>query len=88
MPELITSYEQFLNKTRTLSGPVSLFWIIEYSPDELGCLDENDPEYISSPFRYSLMRNECLNHPNDYSQRLNNHLYRIWITTPYNYPWE
>lgn len=52
----------------------SLFWIIEYrEADEVN--------------RYSVMRNECLQHPTDFKDRLNNGVYRIWTITPKEIPW-
>lgn len=52
----------------------SLFWIIEYRD-----ADEAN--------RYSVFRNECLQHPADFKDRLNSGVYRIWTTTPREIPW-
>lgn len=62
----------------------SLWWIVEYSQASLGL---NKNEYISSPKRYSLFRNECLSHPTDFISRLNNGVYRIWTIAPYEENW-
>lgn len=52
----------------------SLFWIIEYrEADEVN--------------RYSVMRNECVQHPTNFKDRLNDGVYRIWTRTPRELPW-
>lgn len=87
MPDIITSYKDFLQASRNITGLVSLFWVIEYNPKELGFKNIYDTDYINSLSRFSLMRNECLEHPNDFSTRLDEHKYRIWTVVPYNYNW-
>lgn len=77
-PDVITSYNMFT--TVAFSGE-TLFWIIEYHPTEIG------QNWLTSPNRYSLLRNECLAHPQDFKDRLNEGKYRIWTTTPYEMPW-
>lgn len=52
----------------------SLFWIIEYRASD-------------EAHRYSIMRNECLQHPIDFKDRLNNGVYRIWKDIPQEIPW-
>lgn len=87
MPDIITNYQQFLETSQRLQGLVSLFWIVEYRPEEIGYTNTYDNAYLNSLDRFTLMRNECLNHPEDFMERLNNGQYRIWTSTPYNYPW-
>ena len=72
MPEIINSYEDFIDFSKTIKD--SLFWIIEY-------------KNIDEIHRYSLLRTECLQHPLDFSQRLNDGIYRIWTTIPREIPW-
>lgn len=72
MPEVIYTYEDFISYNNRVNN--SLFWIIEYQNAE-------------EPERYSLLRNECLKHPNNFKDRLNNKIYRIWTTTPIDIPW-
>lgn len=72
MPDIITSYEDFINLSKNNFD--SLFWIIEYK-------NKNDIE------RYSLLRTECLQHPTDFNERLNQGVYRIWTTTPREVNW-
>lgn len=88
IPEIITSYNEFLEATQKIKGVASLFWVVEYSPQELGFSNETDVGYANSTQRFTLVRNECAIHPNDFVERLNQHLYRIWTITPYmNTPW-
>ena len=63
------------NEFITYEGNNSLFLIIEYR-------DADDAN------RYSLMRNECLNHPTNFKERLNQGVYRIWTTTPRDINWQ
>lgn len=84
MPEVIYTYQNFLNASS--GNPAALFWIVEYSPNELGFIESNI-EYLNSSNRYSLFRNECLNNPIDFKDRLDNRKYRIWTTTPKNIEW-
>lgn len=74
IPEIITSYDVFKNITQ---NEQTLFWIIEYNPQT----------YTSQEDRYSILRNEILKHPQDYSMRLDNKIYRIWTTIPYETAW-
>ena len=85
IPEIITNYKDFLEASQRIKGLVSLFWIVEYSPTELGYSNGNDSNYINSLQRYTLMRNECLNHNTDFAERLDQHLYRIWTVMPNMY---
>lgn len=87
IPEIITTYEVFESYITTM-GVVPLFWIIEYNPKEFNVTNYQDPLYISSPNRYSIMRNECLKNPLEFKNRLNNGTYRIWTKTPYEKPWQ
>ena len=84
-PDIITTYDQFKNISN--GRKESLFWIIEYSPAALGYNKSDNPHYLSSYERYSLMYNECLHCPQDFARRLDEGIYRIWITTPYEYIW-
>ena len=84
---IITDYDTFTNYNNSLGKGESLFLIVEYSPEELGFEDARDFNYISSVNRYSLMRNECLQHPQDFKNRLNEHKYRIWLGTPEEILW-
>ena len=76
MPDIITNYNDLLTYTGNLTiiGKETLFWIIEYN--------SNNPDYNEIE-RYSLLRNECLKHPTDFKERLNNGIYKIWTKTPY-----
>lgn len=87
MPEIITNYNDFLQASHSVTGLVSLYWIVEYNPKELGFQNAYDLNYINSLSRFSLMRNECLEHPDDFFTRLDEHKYRIWTVVPYNYNW-
>jgi hypothetical protein len=73
MPEVIYNYDEFLRYSNYTTN--TLFLIIEYK-------DADETE------RYSILRNECLKHPSDFKDRLNNHIYRIWIETPREVPWQ
>jgi len=84
IPVLITNSQDLQRNLQETSGSASLFWIIEYSQNELNCdLDT----YKTTPNRYSLFRNECLSHPQNFKQRLDNGQYRIWTTIPYDIQW-
>lgn len=76
IPEIISSYEDFKIYTLNIEQE-SLFWIVEYNPLQLNL--ESD--------RYSLMYNEILHNPQDYKDRLNNGVYRIWTKIPRELPW-
>ena len=83
IPNLILNYNDFLEASRLSNRLASLFWIVEYNPDEV-----NEKNYNNSINRFTLMRNECLAHPNDFIDRLNQHIYRIWTDVPnINMPW-
>ena len=82
IPDLILTYNEFLEASHLTTGLASLFWLVEYSPNELGFSSFTDTQYLNSPLRFSLLRNECLNHPSNYSERLNKGLYRIWTILP------
>lgn len=69
----ITSYEDF----KQVQTPSSLWWIVEYNPTVVS--GENE--------RYNLLRNEILTHPQDYAERLNNKIYRVWTVTPWEQAW-
>lgn len=76
MFDIITSYEDLINYTKTMSivGKETLFWIIEY---------DSKNEDFTEAGRYSLFRNECLKHPQDFKDRLNQGIYKIWTCIPY-----
>lgn len=74
LPDIITSSDVFRNIIQNDSTP---FWIIEYNPNTY-----NLPED-----KYSLLRNEILRHPQDYINRLDAGIYRIWTKTPYEAIW-
>jgi len=76
MPDVIKTYSMLLNYTgnMTIIGKEALFWIIEYN--------SNNPDYNEAE-RYSLLRNECLKHPTDFKERLDNGIYKIWTRIPY-----
>lgn len=69
------TYEEFLSIGG--NSPESLFFIIEYNPNS----------YDNPADRYSLMRTEILNHSQDYVDRLNNGIYRVWTKTPIELEW-
>lgn len=73
---MITTYEEYIAYGGG-NGQEGLFWIIEYNPNYY-----NNPEE-----RYSIMRNEILAHPQDFKNRLNNGIYRVWINTPIDMEW-
>ena len=74
MPDIITSYEDFKNINQ---NEEMTFWIVEYNPNVYDSLDN----------KYSILRNEILRHPQDYTTRLDEGIYRIWTITPYEQPW-
>lgn len=76
MPDVITTYEDLINYSDSGGGLSSeiLFWIIEYNSKNS---DFNENE------KYSLLRNECLKHPIDFKERLNNGVYKIWTRIPF-----
>lgn len=74
MPDVITTYNDLSNYIENgVFRREMLFWIIEY----------NSNNYTSSEEKYSLLRNECLKHPLDFKDRLDNGVYKIWTCTPY-----
>lgn len=76
IPDVITSYEDLIKYSengQTLTKE-SLFWIIEYNSNNL---DYNELQ------KYSLLRNECLQHPLDFKDRLDNGIYKIWTRIPF-----
>ena len=76
IPEVITNYDDFtFYSGNTIS---SLFWIIEYNSNLIE---------INDITKYSIMRNECLDHPRDFKDRLNSGVYRIWTVIPYEKEW-
>lgn len=76
IPEIISSYEDFELYNLNIEQE-SLFWIVEYNPN-----------YIDSfADKYSIMYNEILHNPQNYKNRLNNNIYRIWTKTPREIPW-
>ena len=86
VPSLINNFNELLNSLNLVPGTVSLFWIVEYSPNELG-YSSKTTEYNNDLNRYSFLRTECLKHPADYQERLNNKKYRIWTVVPQDYEW-
>lgn len=76
MPDVITSYEDLIKYTGSMISirRETLFWIIEYN--------SNNPDYTEAE-RYSLLRNECLKYPQDFKDRLDSGIYKIWTRTPY-----
>ena len=78
MPNIITNYEDLVRYSGggfTLPRE-TLFWIIEYNSENA---DFNELE------KYSLLRNECLKHPLDFKDRLDNGIYKIWTIIPRPY---
>ena len=75
MPDVIYSYDELLSLGNINAA---LFWIVEYSPEEMGSTGVK---------RYSLFCNECLTHPEDFKDRFNKRIYRLWTTTPREIPW-
>lgn len=74
MPDVITTYSIF---KAISSNEDVLFWIVEYNPT-----------MVQSPIeRYSILRNEILQNPHNYIERLESGIYRIWTTTPYEKSW-
>lgn len=86
IPFLIQTYQEFQDSMNLISGISSLYWIVEYSPQELG-YSAQTIQYNNDVNRYSLLRTECLLHPTSFKERLNNHQYRIWTTVPQDYAW-
>lgn len=76
MPDIITSYEDLVKYTGNMIsiGRETLFWVIEYN--------KKNPDFTEAE-RYSLLRNECLKYPQNFKDRLNNGIYKIWTRTPY-----
>ena len=76
IPDIITSYEDLIRyggNGQTISYE-TLFWFIEYNP--------NNPDYNEIE-KYSILRNECLQHPLDFKDRLDKGIYKIWTRIPY-----
>ena len=86
IPSLITTSKNLLEVLNLVSGTLSLFWIIEYSPNELGYQNKTN-KYNNDLNRYSFLRTECLKHPETYLERLDNKQYRIWTVVPQDYEW-
>lgn len=86
IPSLITTSKDLLNALNLVGGMLSLFWIVEYSPEELG-YKKKTIEYNNDLERYSFLRTECLKHPETYLNRLDNKNYRIWTVVPQDYDW-
>lgn len=86
IPSLIRDSNTLLNCINLAPGTISLFWIVEYSPNELGYQNKT-VEYNNDLQRYSFLRTECLKHPTDYLERLDNKKYRIWTVVPQDYDW-
>ena len=86
IPSLICNFKELLDSLNFISGTISLFWIVEYSPNELG-YEGKTIEYDNDLNRYSFLRTECLKHPTDYQERLNNKQYRIWTVVPQDLDW-
>jgi len=86
VPLLIQTSEELLNNIKLVQGMTSLFWIIEYNPEELGYA-KNDINYSSDLNRYSFLRTECLKNPTSYLQRLDEKKYRIWTVVPQEHSW-
>ena len=76
MPDIITTYNELSNYSSNGKGLNNemLFWIIEYN--------SQNPDFDESE-RYSLLRNECLKHPINFKERLDNGTYKIWTRIPY-----
>ncbi len=73
MASFISDYNSFLQYGGL--NREALFYIIEYQ------------RYNNQYERYSILQNEILAHPQDFKERLNNKVYRIWLTVPYDNPW-
>ena len=86
IPFLINISKDFLESIRLTSGTTSLFWIVEYSPIELG-YEQKDEAYNSDLNRYTFLRNECLKNPTNFKERLDEHKYRIWTVVPQDLEW-
>lgn len=76
MPDIITTYDDLFTYSNNSGGlnRETLFWIIEYN--------SKNPDFNENE-KYSLLRNECLKHPQDFKERLNNGVYKIWTKIPY-----
>lgn len=85
-PFLIQNSQQLQENINLVMGSISLFWIVEYSPQELG-YQEKTNEYLLDLKRYTFLRNECRMHPTDFKERLDKGVYRIWTTTPQDFEW-
>ena len=68
MPEIITKSTELL----ALHDHPTLYYIVEYY----------DKDALSSE-RYNLLRNEIIEHPTTYIERLDAGVYRIWTTFPH-----
>ena len=86
VPILIQNAQELQSAIKLVSELTSLFWIVEYSPTELGYQTATS-EYNSDINRYTFLRTECLKNPSNYQTRLDNNQYRIWTTTPQNHTW-
>ena len=86
IPSVITDSNVLKSALILSNGMTSLFWIVEYSPNELG-YENKTIEYDNDLNRYSFLRNECLKHPMNYRERLDNKNYRIWTVVPQDYDW-
>lgn len=86
LPFLIQTSKELQDNVNLVSGAKSLFWIVEYSPQELG-YNKATTAYTSDLKRYSFLRNECLTNPTSYRERLDHKQYRIWTDTPQEYAW-
>ena len=73
---MIRTYDEFL-QLKDNDRTNALFWIVEYS----------EGNYNNESQHYSLLRNEILLHPQDFKDRLNNGIYRIWNEIPKETQW-
>ena len=86
VPMLIQTPQELQDAIKLVSGLTSLFWIVEYSPQELG-YNFKTKAYDSDLDRFTFLRTECLKNPLTYQDRLNEHRYRIWTVVPQDYEW-
>lgn len=86
IPFLICNSNDFLESMSLISGAASLFWIVEYSPQELG-YNKKTSAYDADLNRYTFLRNECLKNPTNFKERLDAHKYRIWTVVPQDLEW-
>ncbi len=86
IPFLILTSKELQDSLSLVSGKASLFWIIEYSPQELG-YNKKTEAYNSDLNRYTFLRTECLKNPTNFQQRLDEHKYRIWTVVPQDLDW-